>query len=344
MSPRGWIPTKGMPGGSVDPVGAAAYRPPALRSPRNPDFVRKTVTLANGLQIGGDAFVVAAGPCAVETRELLLASAEAVAAAGAGMLRGGAFKPRTSPRSFQGLGEPGLALLTEASAATGLPIVTEVMDPRDVPVVATHASVLQIGSRNMQNFPLLREVGRQARPVLLKRGAAATIEELLAAADYILQEGNENVILCERGVRGFDPQTRYLLDLCAVPVLRQRTPLPIFVDPSHGTGDASLVAPMAKAALAAGADGLLIEVHAAPELALCDGKQALRPADFAELATELRRLAPLYGKRWSRVPREVSWRTGPSAPGSAVREGGDGNGRGLGRSSPGPFDDEVLAP
>lgn len=306
--------------------------------------MRKTVTLANGLQIGGDAFVVAAGPCAVETRDLLLASAEAVAAAGAGMLRGGAFKPRTSPKSFQGLGQPGLALLTEASAATGLPIVTEVMDPRDVSVVATHAAVLQIGSRNMQNFPLLREIGRQARPVLLKRGAAATIEELLAAADYILQEGNENVILCERGVRGFDPQTRYLLDLCAVPVLRQRTPLPIFVDPSHGTGDASLVAPMAKAALAAGADGLLIEVHAAPELALCDGKQALRPADFAELATELRRLAPLYGKRWSRVPREAAWRSGPSAPGAAAREGVDGNGRGLGRSAPGSFDDEVMAP
>ena len=308
--------------------------------------MRKTVTLGNGLQIGGDTFVVAAGPCAVESRDLLLGVAQSVAAAGAGMLRGGAFKPRTSPRSFQGLGEPGLQLLSEASALTGLPIVTEVMDPRDVALVAAHAAVLQVGSRNMQNFALLREVGKQRKPVLLKRGAAATIEELLLAADYILQEGNENVILCERGVRGFDPQTRYVLDLCAVPVLRQRTPLPIFVDPSHGTGDASLVAPMAKAALAAGADGLLIEVHAAPEIALCDGKQALRPADFAELATELRRLAPLCGRRWARVPRESSWRTSPGVAGelSGTGPAPDGHSPGAGRSSMGSFDDEVIAP
>ena len=275
-----------------------------------------------------------AGPCAVETRELLLTAADAVAAAGAGVLRGGAFKPRTSPKSFQGLGEAGLLLLAEAAERTGLPVVTEVMDPRDVELVARHAAILQIGSRNMQNFPLLREVGRQRRPVLLKRGAAATLDELLHAADYILQEGNEHVILCERGVRGFDPSTRYLLDLAAVPVLKQRSPLPVIVDPSHGTGDASLVAPMAKAAVMAGADGLLIEVHAAPELALCDGKQALRPADFAQLMAELRRLVPLSGKRLAR-----SLASG-QAPAAAEVSGG-----GAGRVRPtGSFDDEVIAP
>jgi 3-deoxy-7-phosphoheptulonate synthase len=275
-----------------------------------------------------------AGPCAVETRELLLTAADAVAAAGAGALRGGAFKPRTSPKSFQGLGEAGLLLLAEAAERTGLPVVTEVMDPRDVELVARHAAILQVGSRNMQNFPLLREVGRQRRPVLLKRGAAATLDELLHAADYILQEGNEHVILCERGVRGFDPSTRYLLDLAAVPVLKQRSPLPVIVDPSHGTGEASLVAPMAKAAVMAGADGLLIEVHAAPELALCDGKQALRPADFAQLMAELRRLVPLSGKRLAR-----SLASG-QAPAAAEVSGG-----GAGRVRPtGSFDDEVIAP
>jgi 3-deoxy-7-phosphoheptulonate synthase len=281
------------------------------------------------VQIGGDQFVVMAGPCAVESRELLLTTAEAVAAAGAGLLRGGAFKPRTSPKSFQGLGEAGLHLLAEASAATGLPVVTEVMDPRDVELVARHAAVLQIGSRNMQNFPLLREVGRQAKPVLLKRGAASTLDELLLAADYVLQEGNTQVVLCERGVRGFDPTTRYVLDLAAVPALRERTDLPIVVDPSHGTGIASLVAPMAKAAVVAGADGLLIEVHAAPELALCDGKQALRPAEFATLATELRRLVALMGRRWSR----------PHGAGSVA-----GSGVGRGPAVFGSLDDEVIAP
>ncbi len=269
-----------------------------------------------------------AGPCAVESRELLLAAAEAVAAAGACMLRGGAFKPRTSPKSFQGLGEPGLALLAEASQRTGLPVVTEVLDPRDVERVAAHAAMLQIGSRNMQNFALLREVGRQRKPVLLKRGAAATLDELLLAADYILQEGNDQVALCERGVRGFDPTTRYVLDLAAVPVLRQRTGLPIVVDPSHGTGDATLVPAMAKAALAAGADGLLIEVHAAPEQALCDGKQALRPAEFAQLMQDLRRLAPLCGRRWPRGVADTL---------------DDRRGRRAGLAH-GSFDDEVIAP
>lgn len=288
--------------------------------------MRKTIQLGPGLQIGGDSFVVMAGPCAVETRELLDQVADAVAAAGAGVLRGGAFKPRTSPKSFQGLGLPGLELLAAASARTGLPVVTEVMDPRDVEMVARHAAILQVGSRNMQNFPLLREVGRQPKPVLLKRGAAATLDELLHAADYIRQEGNEHVMLCERGVRGFDPSTRYLLDLAAVPALRGRTDLPIVVDPSHGTGRRELVAPMAKAALVAGADALLIEVHGAPERALCDGDQALRPADFAVLTAELRRLVALCGRRWSRP--ETTGRVA-SVPGPHV---------------PGSLDDEVVAP
>lgn len=296
--------------------------------------MRKTVILGNGLQIGGDSFVVMAGPCAVETRELLDTVADAVAAAGAGVLRGGAFKPRTSPKSFQGLGVAGLELLAEASRRTGLPVVTEVMDPRDVELVAAHASILQVGSRNMQNFPLLREVGKLRQPVLLKRGAAATLDELLLAADYILQGGNEQVMLCERGVRAFDPSTRYLLDLAAVPVLRQRTDLPIIVDPSHGTGQAELVAPMSKAALMAGADGLLIEVHAAPEIALCDGRQALRPAEFALLAAELRRLVPLCGRRWSRA----------QAPTSLSSSAGGASSAGGGSPRSGSLDDEVIAP
>jgi 3-deoxy-7-phosphoheptulonate synthase len=296
--------------------------------------LRKTVTLAPGLTIGGDHFVVMAGPCAVESRELLFAAADAVAAAGATVLRGGAFKPRTSPKSFQGLGEEGLRLLEEASRRTGLPVVTEVMDPRDVDLVARHAAVLQVGSRSMQNFPLLRAVGRQRKPVLLKRGAAATIDELLLAAEYILQEGNGDVLLCERGVRGFDPSTRYVLDLAAVPVLRQRTGLPVVVDPSHGTGDASLVPAMAKAAVAAGADGLLVEVHPAPERALCDGRQALHPTDFAELMADLRRLVPLLGRRWARPAAIAS--SQPAAP--------ETGGAGPRAAVPTLDDDEVIAP
>jgi 3-deoxy-7-phosphoheptulonate synthase len=252
------------------------------------------ISIGPDLQIGGDNFVVLAGPCAVESEQLLFAAADAVAAAGANLLRGGAFKPRTSPRSFQGLGSAGLELLAAAARRTGLPVVTEVIDPRDVSLVSEHASVLQVGSRNMQNFALLREVGRQSKPVLLKRGAAATVDELLLAADYVLEGGNPNVILCERGVRGFDPSTRYLLDLAAVPVIRERSPLPIIVDPSHGTGDARYVPPMALAAMAAGADGLLVEVHADPAQAKCDGHQALTPAIFAKLMVKLRSLAPLF--------------------------------------------------
>lgn len=241
-----------------------------------------------------------AGPCAVESREQLLTAATAVRDAGASVLRGGAFKPRTSPVSFQGLGAEGLRLLAEASTETGLPIVTEVMDPRDVELVARYAAVLQIGSRNMQNFPLLREVGRLGHPVLLKRGAAATLDELVGAADYVLEAGTADVILCERGIRGFDPTVRYTLDLAAVAELRHRTPLPIVVDPSHATGSRALVPPMALAALAAGADGLLIEVHPDPATALSDGPQALEPSSFRDLMSEIRRWLPLTGRHLAR--------------------------------------------
>jgi len=279
--------------------------------------VRNTVQIADGVVLGGDAFVVMAGPCAVESRDQLFAAADAVAAAGAAMLRGGAFKPRTSPRSFQGLGREGLALLAEAHRRTGLPVVTEVLDPRDVDVVAAHAAMLQVGSRNMQNFPLLREVGRRRVPVLLKRGAAATLEELLLAADYILEGGDERVVLCERGIRGFDPATRYVLDLASVPALRERTDLPIVVDPSHGTGRAAYVPAMARAAAAAGADGLLVEVHAAPAQARCDGVQALQPGEFAQLMVDLQRLLPMLGRRLVR-PGTAS--PGMRAPGTITDE------------------------
>jgi 3-deoxy-7-phosphoheptulonate synthase len=226
--------------------------------------------------------------------------ARAVAEAGASALRGGAFKPRTSPHSFQGLGASGLALLAEASRATGLPVVTELLDPRDADLVARCADVVQIGSRSMQNYPLLREVGRLALPVLLKRGASATIDELLAAADHIASAGNDRIALCERGIRTFDPGVRYTLDLAAVPRLRARSPFPIFVDPSHATGARALVRPMALAALAAGADGLLVEVHHDPAAALCDGPQALLPGDFRELMADLHRWVPLTGRRLGR--------------------------------------------
>jgi 3-deoxy-7-phosphoheptulonate synthase len=250
---------------------------------------RKEVAITDRVRFGAGSFVVMAGPCAVEGRDQLLTAARSVAAAGAAMLRGGAFKPRTSPRSFQGLGEEGLRYLAEASRMTGLPVVTEVLDPRQVELVSEHVAMLQIGSRNMQNFPLLREVGRLQKPILLKRGAAATLDELLSAADYILEEGNTNVVLCERGVRSFDPATRYLLDLTAVPLLQSRSPLPVVVDPSHGTGNRDLVLPMVRAALAAGADGVLVEVHPEPQAALSDGPQALEPEDFSALMAEIRR-------------------------------------------------------
>lgn len=284
--------------------------PPIVPAPRLPasrvEFllvtqipVPKTVVVTNRLRFAPDRLVLAAGPCAVESREQLSGIAGAVAVAGANMLRGGAFKPRTSPSSFQGLGVEGLRLLREASEATGLPVVTEVLDPSDVGLVGEYADMLQIGARSMQNIPLLREVGRLGRPVLLKRGAAATIEELLGAAEYIRCEGNEDVVLCERGLRSFDPSTRFLLDLSAVPVLKSLTDLPVMVDPSHATGHAHLVAPMACAAVAAGADGLLIEVHSNPDQALSDRAQALRPEEFSDLVTKIRGLLPMLHRSLS---------------------------------------------
>jgi 3-deoxy-7-phosphoheptulonate synthase len=258
---------------------------------------RRTVVVTADVRFAPDVLVMIGGPCAVETREQMLAAAHAVAAAGADMLRGGAYKPRTSRHSFQGLGPAGLDLLREASLATGLPIVTEVLDPRDVERVAEVAHMLQVGSRNMQNFALLREVGKQPRPVLLKRGAAATIDEFLKAADYIVGEGNPDVVLCERGIRSFDPMVRYTLDLAAVPLLQRQSQFPVVVDPSHGTGRRDLVAPMAFAAIAAGADGVMVEVHPQPEAALCDGPQALLPRDFDDLVRQAHRWLRCSGRR-----------------------------------------------
>jgi len=250
---------------------------------------------------GGREILVMAGPCAVETEAQVFATAAAVAAAGARILRGGAFKPRTSPYSFQGLGEEGLELLAAAGRAHGLPIVTEVVAPEDVALVARHADVLQIGARNMQNFRLLSAVGECERPVLLKRGLVATLEELLLAAEYVLAAGNPDVILCERGIRTFVRETRNTLDLAAIPLLKERSHLPVVADPSHGTGVRALVPPLAKAALAAGADGLLIEVHPDPSTALSDGPQSLTFAGFATLMDELRALAPALGREMVRV-------------------------------------------
>lgn len=245
---------------------------------------------------GGEAIVVAAGPCAVESREQLLGAARGVKPAGARMLRGGAYKPRTSPYTFQGLGDEGLSLLAEARAETGLPVVTEVMTPSAVPIVAESADMLQIGARNMQNYDLLREVGRTRKPVLLKRALSGTLEELLMAAEYVLAGGNPNVVLCERGIRTFEKATRNTLDLGAVALLKEWTHLPVVVDPSHGTGKRSLVAPMSLAAIAAGADGLLIEVHPNPEQALSDGPQSLTPAAFRELMERCRPVAAAVGR------------------------------------------------
>ena len=255
-----------------------------------------TVVALNGVHIGGQAVVVMAGPCAVESRTQLLETARAVRAAGAHVLRGGAFKPRTSPYSFQGLGLEGLELLAEARAETGLLVVTEVMAPDEVHLVARYADILQIGARNMQNYRLLEAAGQTQMPVLLKRGLTSTLEELLMAAEYILSQENERVMLCERGIRTFETYTRNTLDLAAVPLLKQLSHLPVIVDPSHGTGKWELVGPMARAAVAAGADGLLIEVHPQPEKALSDGNQSLKPERFAVLMEELRRVAEAVGR------------------------------------------------
>lgn len=250
-----------------------------------------TVFQLNGHSIGGQKIVVMAGPCAVESREQILETAQLVKEAGGHLLRGGAFKPRTSPYSFQGLGEEGLQLLAEAREATGLAVVTEVMAPEQLPLVAQYADVLQIGTRNMQNYALLHAVGESGMPVLLKRGMMSTIEEFLMSAEYILSHGNRRVMLCERGIRTFETYTRNTLDINAVPVLKELTHLPVVVDPSHATGKWRLVNAVSKAAVAAGADGLIIEVHPNPELAVSDGAQSLRPVRFAELLAQLKSVA-----------------------------------------------------
>jgi 3-deoxy-7-phosphoheptulonate synthase len=258
-----------------------------------------TVIRVGGLEIGGDTIHVIAGPCAVETREQLLEAAIIARNSGATMLRGGAFKPRTSPYSFHGLEEEGLKLLAEAREATGLLIVTEVMDASTLPLVTEYTDILQIGARNMQNFFLLREVARVDKPVLLKRGPSATIEEWLMAAEYIMAGGNGNVILCERGIRTFESHTRNTLDLTAVPVIKHLSHLPIIVDPSHATGKWRYVPAMAKAAIAAGADGLMIEMHPNPADALSDGAQSLTPDNFVELMSELKKIAVVMGRKIS---------------------------------------------
>lgn len=248
------------------------------------------------VEIGGKKVVVMAGPCAVESRDLLLEVAQEVKEAGAKILRGGAFKPRTSPYSFQGLGKEGLKLLAEVSRITDLPVVTEVMDPRQVELVSEYAHIIQVGARNMQNFDLLREVGRGSRPVLLKRGIASTIKEFLMSAEYILSGGNYNLILCERGIRTFEDATRFTLDLSAIPLIKKLCHLPVVVDPSHGTGMRDLVAPMSRAAIAAGSDGLIIEVHPRPEEALSDGLQAVLPRDFHRFMGEIKSIARVLGR------------------------------------------------
>jgi len=245
------------------------------------------VTLPNGTRVGGREIAIMAGPCAVESEEQIVGVARTLRRMGATILRGGAFKPRTSPYSFQGLGEEGLVLLARAREASGMAVVTEALDPEGVELVARYADIIQIGARNMQNYPLLRRAGQSDKPVLLKRGMSATIKELLLAAEYLLAEGNEQVILCERGVRSFDTHTRNLLDLTAIPVVKSLSHLPIIADPSHGTGIRAKVTPMARAAVAAGADGLMVEVHPEPEMALSDGAQSLFPEQFQELMDQI---------------------------------------------------------
>lgn len=249
------------------------------------------VELANGTRIGGKEIAIMAGPCAVESEEQILGIAKILKGMGATILRGGAFKPRSSPYSFQGLGVEGLKLLAKAREQTGMALVTEALDVESADQVAEYADILQVGARNMQNYPLLRKVGRIGKPVLLKRGMSATIEELLLAAEYVLAEGNPNIILCERGIRSFDTQTRNLLDLSAIPVVKALSHLPIIADPSHGTGVRNKVTPMARAAVAAGADGLIVEVHPDPNHALSDGAQSLYPEQFGELMDQIRVIA-----------------------------------------------------
>ncbi len=250
----------------------------------------------SGVKVGGKRLAIMAGPCAVEKLEITVGIAKEVAKGGAAILRGGAYKPRTSPYSFQGLGQEGLNFLAEAKRETGLPVVSEILDARDLGYFLEKADIIQIGARNMQNFELLKEVGAYDKPVLLKRGLSATIKEFLLSAEYIMSRGNQNVMLCERGIRTFESQYRNTLDLSAVPTLKDMSHLPVIVDPSHATGNWKLVAPMAKAAIAAGADGLLIEVHSNPECALCDGEESLKPERFQDLMGELKKVANAVGR------------------------------------------------
>ncbi len=260
-----------------------------------PDGTR--LTLGKDVVLGGEEVVVMAGPCAVESREQIFAAAEAVSANGAKILRGGAFKPRTSPYSFQGLGEPALKWLREAADKHGMLVISEVMDYNRIPLMLDYADILQVGARNMQNFDLLKELGKTRKPVMVKRGLSATIEEWLLSAEYIMQGGNYEVMLCERGIRTFETYTRNTLDLAAIPVVHKLSHLPIVVDPSHGTGRRDKVAPMARAAVAAGADGVMVEVHNDPDRALSDGAQSLYPEQFAQLMKELRIIAPAVERR-----------------------------------------------
>lgn len=278
----------------VDKV-VAILKPYKLASTQFRSGERTTLEIG-GAKIGGDHFGLIAGPCTVESREQTLTTADAMLAAGATMFRGGAYKPRTSPYAFQGLGVEGLRLLAEAKATTGLPIVTELMDARDLEAVGEVADVIQIGARNMQNYPLLTEIGRSGIPVLIKRGLASTLEELIMAAEYVLKEGNEAVMLCERGIRTFETAYRFTLDLTAVPVLKEMTHLPVVVDPSHAAGRRGLVEPLSLAAAAVGADGIIVETHPEPDEAICDGPQQLRVDGFAAYARKVEQAAVLAGK------------------------------------------------
>ncbi len=271
--------------------------PPKVRLAIKHDDMQRTIIKVNGVSVGGEQIIVMAGPCSVESEEQMLLAAHAVKKAGAQILRGGAFKPRTNPYSFQGLGKEGLELLALARKQTGLPIITEVMSTEDVELVEAYADILQIGARNMQNFPLLKKVGRTNKPVMLKRGMMATINEWLGCAEYILNEGNPDVILCERGIRTFEQITRNTLDISAVPIIRMLSHLPVIVDPSHGTGTRSLVEPMAKAAIAAGADGVMIEVHPHPDEALCDGAQSLSPEEFMDVMAGIKPIVAAVNRR-----------------------------------------------
>ncbi|MEN8006730.1 MAG: 3-deoxy-7-phosphoheptulonate synthase [Candidatus Krumholzibacteriota bacterium] len=264
-----------------------------------------TVVNVGDVEIGGDEFVVMAGPCAVETRDQYLTTARHVASSGGHILRGGAFKPRTSPYSFQGLGEVGLQIMAEARQETGLPVVTEVVSPDAVPLVARYADILQIGARNMQNYALLEAVGGQRKPVLLKRGLMSTIEELLLAAEYLMSNGNNQVMLCERGIRTFERSTRNTLDLSAVPVIREASHLPVIVDPSHAVGHVAYVADMARAAVAAGADGIMVETHPQPSQALSDGPQSLDFPAFVDLMQSMRPIAEAVGRRMKFVGNDI---------------------------------------